>query len=348
MAKVRLGFLGCGFMGQLAHLYNYAVLEDCEIMGLFDIRPKLAAKVAAAYGVPKVYANAAEMLNDPQVDAIVASQQFNNHVNIVCDVLNAGKHILTEKPLCVYAENGKKLVECAEKNKKIHMVANHKRSDPAVEYAMDVIKKWKVSGELGKMRYIRLTMPPGDWTCGASHPIGRPIRSDEPVPAFLPEPTPTGISPETAERHITFVNYYIHQVNLMRHLFGEDYKLTFADKTGVILAVESDSGVAGVIEMAPYSTTDSWQESAMVCFEKGYVFIKMYAPLINQKAGEVEIFTDNGGGGLYTYPVLPNISAMMNQAMNFIKAIKGEVQPPCSSADALKDLEFAAAYIRAC
>ena len=37
-----------------------------------------------------------------------------------------------------------------------------------------------------------------------------------------------------------FVNYYIHQVNLMRHLLGEPYKVTYADKTGVLLAVQSD------------------------------------------------------------------------------------------------------------
>ena len=224
------------------------------------------------------------------------------------------------------------------------MIANHKRSDPAVMYAMDVINKWKTSGEMGKMRYIRLTMPPGDWISGATG-VNKPIRTDEPAAPYTPEPTPAGIDAHTAERHISFVNYYIHQVNLLRYLLGEDYSLSFADKSGVLLVTESDSGITGVIEMSPFESTDSWQETAMVCFEKGYVFIKMFAPLANQRAGEVEVFTDNWGGGVFTSPALPYISAMRNQAANFIKAVKGEIKPPCSSCDALKDLEFAADYI---
>ena len=331
-------------MGQLAHLQNYAMLDNCEVIGVTDAKQKQAAMVAAAYNVPKVYTSLAEMLADPQIDAIVASQQFNNHVNFVCDVLNAGKHLLTEKPLCVFAENGQELVEAARRNKKIHMIANHKRSDPAVEYAVNVIRKWQCTGEMGKMRYIRLTMPPGDWIGGATG-AGRPINTNEPYAAYPPEPAPAGVCPETAAKHVAFVNYYIHQVNLMRYLLGEDYKLAYADKTGVLLATESVSGIAGVIEMSPYSTSDSWQESAMVCFEKGYVLIKMFAPLTSQRAGEVEVFTDNGTGGVFTLPVLPNVSAMKNQAINFIKAINGEIEPPCCSAEALKDLEFAAEYI---
>jgi predicted dehydrogenase len=346
MTKVRLGFLGCGFMGQLAHLQNYAALDTCEVAGVTDVKQKQAELVAARYGVPKVYASAAELLADPSVDAVVASQPFDNHVNIVCGVLNAGKHILTEKPLCVFAENGNKLVECASKNKRIHMIANHKRSDPAVEYAMKTINGWKASGEMGKMRYVRLTMPPGDWIGGAAG-ANLPIRTDEPYAAYTPEAAPPGLSEADAKRHVAFVNYYIHQVNLMRHLLGEDYALAYAGKSGVLLATESVSGIAGVIEMSAFTTSDTWQETAMVCFEKGYINIRLFAPLASQRAGEVTVFTDNGGGGVFTSPALPNVSAMRNQAANFIKAVKGEIEPPCSSAEALKDLVFAAAYIQA-
>ena len=342
--KVKLGFLGCGFMGQLAHMQNYAALDTCEIVALTDTKQEQAKKVAQAYFIPKVYANAAEMLADPEIDAVVAAQYFGNHVNIVGDVLNAGKHLLTEKPLCIYPQNGKALVECAAKNKRIHMVANHKRSDPAAEYALDVIKKWKASGEMGKLQYIRITMPPGDWVGGATG-VNKPISTSEEYPKFTPEQIPYGVDPAISEKYVGFVNYYIHQVNMMRYLLGEDFKLTFGDKSGVLLAVESLSGVCGAIEMATYSSTDSWQESAMACFEKGYVFFSLPAPLASQRAGEVTIFTDNGGGGMFTSPALPNVSAMRNQAMNFIKAVKGEIAPPCPSSEALKDLEFALDYI---
>ena len=346
MSKVKIGFLGCGFMGQLAHLQNYAALDSCEIVGVTDVKQEQAKKVAAAYLIPKVYCCAEEMLRDSEIEAVVASQSFSNHVNVVEEVLSAGKHILTEKPLCVYPQNGRRLVECAAKNKKIHMVANHKRSDPAAEYAVKVIKSWKASGEMGKMNYVRITMPPGDWISGANG-VNLPISTSEEYAKFTPEQIPEGVDPSIDKDYVSFVNYYIHQVNMMRFLFGEDYGLSFADKSGVLLAVESRSGVSGIIEMATYSTTDSWQESAMVCFEKGYVFFTLPAPLASQRAGEVTVFTDNGGGGVFTSPALPNLCAMRNQSMNFIKAVKGEIDPPCPSSEAVKDLEFALDYIYA-
>ena len=46
----------------------------------------------------------------------------------------------------------------------------------------------------------------------------------------------------TGDAYNAFVNYYIHQVNAMRFLLGEPYKVTFADKSGVLMAVESTSG----------------------------------------------------------------------------------------------------------
>jgi len=225
-------------------------------------------------------------------------------------------------------------------------VANHKRSDPAVEYAMKTIGAWKASGEMGAMRYIRITMPPGDWVGGATG-NRKPITTGEPYPAYTPEAVPDGFDPSLAADYISFVNYYIHQVNMMRHLLGEDYKLAYADNSGALLATESVSGVSGVIEMAPYNTSDSWHESALVCFEKGYVYITLPAPLASQQAGTVTVFTDNGGGGVYTSPALPNLSAMRNQAMNFVKAVKGEIPPPCPSSEAVKDLELAMDYILA-
>ncbi|MHC1695242.1 MAG: Gfo/Idh/MocA family protein [Eubacteriales bacterium] len=197
MDKVKIGFIGVGFMGQLAHLQNYVQLDECEVVAVADARPELAKKVAAAYGIPTVYENYNDLLADKSIVGVVASQQFSNHVNIVPDVLNAGKHILTEKPLCIFADNGRPLVKLAQDKGLIHMVGYHKRSDPATEYAMNVINGWKSTGEVGAMRYIRLTMPPGNWVGGSKMPIG----SADPYPPFTPEgplpPASTG-TPSTS------------------------------------------------------------------------------------------------------------------------------------------------------
>jgi len=140
------------------------------------------------------------------------------------------------------------------------------------------------------------------------------------------------------------VNYYIHQVNLMRYLLGEDYRLTYADKH--FFSAKSESGVNCILELEPFSTSVDWQEYALVCFERGWVRIDLPAPLAMQLAGTVTVYEDKGWDSGFKSPVMPNVCAMRNQAKNFLLAVKGEKPAPCVSAEAVKDLRIAADYIK--
>ncbi|MBM4082554.1 MAG: gfo/Idh/MocA family oxidoreductase, partial [Planctomycetes bacterium] len=114
------------------------------------------------------------------------------------------------------------------------------------------------------------------------------------------------------------------------------------------LAVRSQSGVAGVIEMSPYRTTVDWQESALVAFERGYVNLSLPAPLASNRPGAVEILRDPGKGARpeILSPHLPWVHAMRQQALNFLAAIQGKAKPPCEAEEALEDLKVARQYIR--
>jgi predicted dehydrogenase len=188
-------------------------------------------------------------------------------------------------------------------------------------------------------------MPAGDWIAGGFDDL---IRSTEPVPAAADDPPAADMDAATFKEYSAFVNYYIHQVNLMRHLLGEPYRVTYADPSGVLLAVQSESGVAGAIEMTPYRTTVAWQESALVAFERGYVKLELPAPLARNRAGRVEVLRDPGEGATpqTVVPDLPPVHAMRRQAANFVRAIKGEAPPPCEAAEALQDLKVAREYLR--
>ncbi|MGI6705106.1 MAG: hypothetical protein ACOX6S_02185 [Clostridia bacterium] len=73
------------------------------------------------------------------------------------------------------------------------MVGYHKRSDPAMEYAHRLIQDWKSSGEYGKMKLVRITMPPGDWVGGAP----KCITSNEAYPSITTEAMPDYFDEET-------------------------------------------------------------------------------------------------------------------------------------------------------
>ena len=345
MAKARIGFVGVGNMGQCAHLRNYASLPECEVVAIAEVRPRLAAAVAQRYGVPRVYPNAEAMIGTEQLDGIVAIQPFDHHGEVVLPLYASRLPVLTEKPLAASVALGERLLAALREGGSWHMVGYHKRSDPATIAAKDAIARFVASGELGAMRYVRITMPEGDWIAGG---FADRITSDELAPPSEADPSASDMDAATYRLYTSFVNYYIHQVNLLRHLLGEPYRVTYADPSGVLLAAQSASGVAGVIEMSPYRTTIDWQETALVAFERGYVRLELPAPLANSRPGTVTIFRDPGDGAApeTTVPQLPWVHAMRQQAANFIRAIQGEAPPPCTADEALEDLHVAREYIR--
>jgi len=346
-SKIRIGFVGVGTMGQCAHLRNYAAIPDCEVVALAEPLENRASEVASHYGIPRVYANHNEMLAAEKLDGIVASQPFERHGVLMQDLLKAGIPILTEKPLAGSVEVGEKILRQLAESGSWHMLGYHKRSDPATIWAKEQIEHFKESGEIGKLSYIRLVMPPGDWIANGF--LELITGQNDVAPSNLEwDPASPDMDPPTAKAYEIFVNYYIHQVNLLRHLLGESYRVTFADKAGKLLVAESLSGVTATIEMNPYTTTVDWQESALIAFERGYVKLELPAPLAYTRCGRVEVLRDPGNGitPMKSSPILPKVHAMRQQAITFINAIKGEAKPPCGAAEALEDLKIAREYIR--
>jgi predicted dehydrogenase len=332
-------------MGQCAHLKNYATVPDCEVVALAELREELGRKVAARYGIAKVYRHHEELLANEKLDGLVASQPFTRHGTLVPELLRAGVPVFTEKPLAGTIPMGEKIVNAVGRSGTWMMIGYHKRSDPATMYAKAEIERLKTSGELGRLRYVRILMPAGDWVANGFTDL---IRVEGPLPEMPWDPPDPDMDKQTYDHYITFVNYFIHQVNLMRHLLGEAYSVTYADPSGVLLAGSSQSGVACAIEMSPFVTSIDWQESALVCFERGWIKLELPAPLASNRPGRVTLFKDPGKGAAPTTvePQLPWIHAMRQQALNFVAAVKGERPPTCAADEALEDLKVARQYLR--
>jgi len=338
---LRVGFVGAGRMGQLAHLRNYDRVEDCEVVALAEPRTRLAERVARRYEIPEIYEDHADLLANAGVDAVVAAQPYQRHRFLVPDVLETGTPVFTEKPLAATVEGGEEIVAAGERNDALHVVGYHKRSDPAMVHAREVVEEWRDTGAYGDMRYVRITMPAGDWLGG----VPDPVTTDEAPPDDEMAGPPADLSAEAAEAHGEFINFYIHQVNAFRYLFGESYDLQFVDPSDRLLAVESESGVTGALEMDPYETSAGWEERVLVGFDGGYVRVELPAPLAAQEAGTVEVFRDDGDGGTTERPTMPPTSAMRAQAENFVAAVRGERTPVCEAREALADLRVAREYV---
>lgn len=345
MSKIRLGFVGTGGMGQCAHLRNYALIGDCEVVAVAELRERLGQAVAARYGVPKSYTDHRQMLDKEKLDGIVAIQPFGHHRNLLPDLYDTGLPLLTEKPLAGTVADGKNLLGLVKKAGIRHYVAYHKRSDPATMWAVERINHYQATGELGNMRYVRLTMPPGEWVANGFADL---LNTDEPYPALPAGPKLSEAEAKQAAKYTEFINYYVHQVNLMRHLMRESYQVSYADPKGLVMTAHTASGVVGVLEMATYYNTLDWQESALVTFDHGWIRLDLPAPLVRNRAGRVTVYHDPGKGVVpqELAPTFPPVDAMRQQALNFVNTLKGEpVTCLCQAEEALEDLQIGQDYM---
>jgi predicted dehydrogenase len=341
---LRLGFVGCGYMGQLAHLENYARLPNAALHALAEGRTELAARVAERFGIPRLYTDHHALAADPEIDAVVSVMGFDLNYGVARDLLAAGKHVATEKAMCLTVPGAQELVARARQAGRIYQVGYMKRFDPAVRLARDWIAARRADGAQGPLLYTRIWCAHGDWSWHSPPPL----RTDEkPPPYETPrEPRPEDESQEEFGWVISWLNYYSHQTNLLRWVLGEDYTVEYyrpRPSCDLVLG-QSASGVPIFFEF-PHTQVSEWDEGFQVHFARATLRVDLPAPLARQQSGRVTITTTGDHAGTQS-PYLPPLWAFAEQARAFVAAALGEgpeISPP---EEAARDVALAHELVR--
>lgn len=340
MRTVNMGFVGCGFMGQLAHIANYDKLPGCRMVAVADPRRELASKVAAKYGIERVYRNHRELAADDDVEAVAAILPHMANGPVTMDLLSAGKHVIVEKPLASSASEGRAMAEAASKAGKHLLVGYMKRFDAGVQWARDAVAEWSAEGQ--GPSFVRAHCFGGDWLCG----IEAPLASEDPYPQVaIATDGPEFLSPEGRQAFQQFTNIYIHNLNLVRYVVASDMRVLSATRHGPRMLVALAAGDALVSLECGGMRCQWWDEVTTVYFEDGYVDLRTPSPMLRNVPAQVERY--RGGLGMRETPVPAWTWSFANQAAAFVAAVRGEIEPVNSAADAVRDLELAEDIFRA-
>lgn len=112
-----------------------------------------AKSFADSHSIPKAYGSYDDLANDPDIDIVYIGAIHTTHYDLSIKMLQAGKHVLCEKPLCVNYDETKKLVEFARKKKLFLMEGVWSRCFPAYEKAKEIIQ----NGDIGEVRFCHAT-----------------------------------------------------------------------------------------------------------------------------------------------------------------------------------------------
>lgn len=142
---LRVGLLGAGAMGA-EHAYCYSQMTSVEVVGVFSRDPARAAETAGPLGA-KVFSDASELIDDPQVDAIDVCLPTPVHARYVLPALGAGKHVFCETPLTLDRREGDRMRQAARAAGKLLQVGLLMRSIGAGR----LVRSFVDTGEHGRL-----------------------------------------------------------------------------------------------------------------------------------------------------------------------------------------------------
>ncbi len=143
----KVGIIGAGSISD-SHIKAYQAHPECEVKSLAgNVNIELAERKAKIYGIPNVYNDYHEILKDSTIDAVSIATPTFTHKQIVIDALNAGKHVLCEKPPALNARELREIRAVAEKSDKCLMFGFICRFRSQIQYLKDYIEK----GKMGKI-----------------------------------------------------------------------------------------------------------------------------------------------------------------------------------------------------
>ena len=147
MAKktLRVALVGVGAAAQINHLPVLKKLEDVELAALCDRDPEKTSRVAQKFGVPTSYTRFEELLNDDSIDAVDITTPNYLHAPMAIAALEAGKHVLCERPLARSADEAEAMAKAARKSDRLLMCAVQHRFRPDAQ----LLRKFVDKGDLG-------------------------------------------------------------------------------------------------------------------------------------------------------------------------------------------------------
>ena len=149
---VRVGLLGCGYWGpNLAR--NLHQIPHTELTACCDLDPQVLGGLRNLYPQATLTPDYHELLSDARIEAVVIATPARTHFTLARAALEAGKHVLVEKPLAMSSEEAESLIGLAEQRKRVLMVGHIFEFHPAVRMIKSLIE----TGELGELYYVYST-----------------------------------------------------------------------------------------------------------------------------------------------------------------------------------------------
>ena len=272
MKKIKIGIIGVGGISQM-HINSYRANPNVELYAFCDIDKKRLEEKGKANGIARLFTSAQEMCALPELDAVSVCTWNSAHAPCAIAALEAGKHVLCEKPMATDAGQAQAMLDAAERSGKILAMGFVRRFGRDCTFAKDFAE----AGALGeiyfaKAKYIRRNGNPGGWFGDKSRSGGGPL-----------------------------IDLGVHVIDLLRYLMGNPRPVS------VTAAAFDKLGNRSGLKLSPKGYLSETEETetinnvedfatAFIRFDNGAVLsVETSFCLNGQDSAEVALYGNRGG-----------------------------------------------------
>lgn len=350
MKKLRVGVVGCGEIAQVMHLPFLKELPQFELVAICDISQKLIDVLGDQYGVAKRFTDYRELVKQEEIDVVAVLTI--DHPDVVLAAIDAGKHVLVEKPLCFDPADGRRIVEAAkQKNVKL-MVGYMKRYDPGYEsgleriHAMDDVRMLHVhdfAGDFSVTERLYTTIKADDVANDVIAASERKIKHEM--------QTALGSShAHLSSIYSTLLMLSSHDLSVMRGVFGSPVRVLYSEspfRNSLVSMLDFGNERRCYFEIGVWAKYRWWDQQLKAYGKEEIVTIDFKNPYIKYVPTKVTIQTKENN-----QPIIKQIEGSYDEAfrrewIHFYNCIIEDLEPRTSGEDGLADVELAVEMIRA-
>lgn len=319
MSKIKVAVIGCGSIARRRHLVEYANNDHVEIIAVCDIVESRAVEMAEKYEA-QAFTQYEEVVQLAEVDLISVCLPNDLHAPVSIAALNAGKHVLCEKPMATSRKEAEEMIEAAKQNNKTLMIAHNQRFVSSHQKAKQIIE----SGQLGKIYSFRTTFGhpgPERWSID-----GRNSWFFDKEQAFIGALGDLGV----------------HKSDLIRYLLGDVAEVSAFVETSAkedtqvddnaVAILKMESGVIGTLT-ASWSYVAGGDNSTVIYAENAVLRLEDdpdHSLIVQYNNGEVvkyqldKIQTNEEGGQTNTRVIDHFIDSILNKKAPLITGEEGK------------------------
>lgn len=308
---LKVGVLGCGRIAQAAHLPAIAKTDSVELVAVCDPSPTLAHGVASRYGV-SAFLEAGDLLATG-VEAVVIAAPDRFHESLGIAALEAGKHVLMEKPLAADPSAGRRLADLARSRDLRLQTGAMKRHDPGIAFARRYVEdigdliSYNAVYRVPAMRpAIEATLFPHDMVV------------DEEVSA-----TETALKQQGSRAAYLLATHGAHVFDLVCHFTGTPKWIRVSSaRVGDDYTWHTTVGLAGgglgSLEMTVDVHSD-WSEGFELFGSRGHIEVEIHQPFW-KRASNVDVYLEESETSLR--PHLGDTDSFKLQIEAFARAVR--------------------------